>query len=254
MEIAHVYTRKRSEFGRHCNFSDCPAKVCVDIQPDPSLADNFVLRNPVDACVQHGSEMSEHEVSGPRPSKAAVLCGAGFVVPVSPFLLGVFSGSGLSLPAGQHGAGGSGEPRCEPRGGRLAQGYQPPGAGADLALPQESGERGELRQHHHTPRGGEAVPIPHPPPPPAAPGGQRDLTVLCPQLMEHCVKQNNAIDIYEEYFREEEADEFEDEAPSAKTINVIRSNHRPLPKTHSHSHPHPQCLSSSAAPWQAAKN
>lgn len=51
--------------------------------------------------------------------------------------------------------------------------------------------------------------------------------------MEHCVKQNNAIDIYEEYFREEEADEFEDEAPSAKTINVIRSNHRPLPKTHS---------------------
>jgi len=72
--------------------------------------------------------------------------------------------------------------------------------------------------------------------------------------MEHCVKQNNAIDIYEEYFREEEADEFEDEAPSAKTINVIRSNHRPLHKTHSHSHPHPQCLSSSAAPWQAAKN
>ncbi|NWU95710.1 DNAI2 protein, partial [Upupa epops] len=43
-------------------------------------------------------------------------------------------------------------------------------------------------------------------------------------LMEHCVKQNNAIDIYEEYFgEEEEAVEMADEPPSAKTINVIRA-------------------------------
>ncbi|XP_009319942.1 PREDICTED: dynein intermediate chain 2, axonemal, partial [Pygoscelis adeliae] len=41
-------------------------------------------------------------------------------------------------------------------------------------------------------------------------------------LMEHCVKQNNAINIYEEYFGEEEVIEVEDEPPSAKTINVIR--------------------------------
>ncbi|NXL83623.1 DNAI2 protein, partial [Alectura lathami] len=40
-------------------------------------------------------------------------------------------------------------------------------------------------------------------------------------LMEHCVKQNNAIDIYEEYFGEEETAELEDEPPSAKTINVL---------------------------------
>lgn len=40
--------------------------------------------------------------------------------------------------------------------------------------------------------------------------------------MEHCVRQNNAIDIYEEYFGEEEEAEMEDESPSAKTINVIR--------------------------------
>lgn len=40
--------------------------------------------------------------------------------------------------------------------------------------------------------------------------------------MEHCVKQNNAINIYEEYFEEEEMVEVEDESPSAKTINVIR--------------------------------
>ncbi|KFQ56416.1 Dynein intermediate chain 2, axonemal, partial [Nestor notabilis] len=41
-------------------------------------------------------------------------------------------------------------------------------------------------------------------------------------LMEHCVKQNNAIDIYEEYFDEEEMIEVEIEPPSAKTINAIR--------------------------------
>ncbi|XP_069655492.1 dynein axonemal intermediate chain 2 isoform X2 [Haliaeetus albicilla] len=41
-------------------------------------------------------------------------------------------------------------------------------------------------------------------------------------LMEHCVKQNNAINIYKEYFEEEEMVEVEDEPPSAKTINVIR--------------------------------
>lgn len=95
------------------------------------------------------------------------------------------------------------------------------------------------------------VPCPHARPLspclPAAPGCQCDLTLLCPQLMEHCVKQNNTIDIYEEYFREEEVDELEDEAPSAKTINVIRSNRRPLRKTHSRSHLCPQCSSCSAA-------
>ncbi|KFV15406.1 Dynein intermediate chain 2, axonemal, partial [Tauraco erythrolophus] len=41
-------------------------------------------------------------------------------------------------------------------------------------------------------------------------------------LMEHCVKQNNAINIYEEDFGEEEEAEMEDEPPSAKTINVFR--------------------------------
>jgi hypothetical protein len=39
--------------------------------------------------------------------------------------------------------------------------------------------------------------------------------------MEHCIKQNNAIDIYEEYFENIHLDEVE-ESPSAKTINVFR--------------------------------
>ena len=43
-----------------------------------------------------------------------------------------------------------------------------------------------------------------------------------PQIMEHCIKQNNAIDIYQEYFDDEDTVEVTEEAPSAKTINVFR--------------------------------
>ena len=39
--------------------------------------------------------------------------------------------------------------------------------------------------------------------------------------MEHCIKQNNAIDIYEDYFDDIDVDAA-NEAPSAKTINVFR--------------------------------
>ncbi|NXM51781.1 DNAI2 protein, partial [Illadopsis cleaveri] len=41
-------------------------------------------------------------------------------------------------------------------------------------------------------------------------------------LMEHYIRQNNTIDIYEEYFEEEEEEEEEEEHPSAKIINVFR--------------------------------
>ncbi len=40
-------------------------------------------------------------------------------------------------------------------------------------------------------------------------------------VMEHCIRQNNAIDIYQEYF-EGDKDNDMDEVPSAKTINVFR--------------------------------
>lgn len=42
------------------------------------------------------------------------------------------------------------------------------------------------------------------------------------QLVEHYIRQNNTIDIYEEYFEDEEEEEEEEEHPSAKTINVLR--------------------------------
>lgn len=42
--------------------------------------------------------------------------------------------------------------------------------------------------------------------------------------MEHCSKQNNATDIYQDFFDDEDEEEVEEseEEPSAKTINVFR--------------------------------
>lgn len=65
MDIVYVYTKKRSDFGRPCYFSDRPAELMVDVPPDPSLRANYLERDPCDAAVQCSQNMSEHEVPGP---------------------------------------------------------------------------------------------------------------------------------------------------------------------------------------------
>jgi len=57
-----VYTKKRRDFGRQCNFNDRAAELHCDIVPDASIASNFVLRNPIDRGLQCTQEMSEHDV------------------------------------------------------------------------------------------------------------------------------------------------------------------------------------------------
>lgn len=76
MEIVHVYTKKRSEFGKQCNFSDRPAELHVDILPDPSLLDNFIERDPVDNGIQCVQMMSEHEVTYDHPDQLLCHCSA----------------------------------------------------------------------------------------------------------------------------------------------------------------------------------
>ena len=58
-----MYTKKRSEFGRQPLFSDLGAQLHVDIEPDDSLKENFINKNPVDMALQYAPEMSEHEVN-----------------------------------------------------------------------------------------------------------------------------------------------------------------------------------------------
>lgn len=57
-----MYVKKRSEFGRQCNFSDRMTEINVDLQPDPVQVMNFIERDPIDTGVQCAGDMSEHEV------------------------------------------------------------------------------------------------------------------------------------------------------------------------------------------------
>lgn len=66
MDIQYVYTRKRADFGRQCNFTDRPAELHIDIPPEPQVAEKFILRDPITRAVQHTKEMSEHEVNTER--------------------------------------------------------------------------------------------------------------------------------------------------------------------------------------------
>ena len=59
MEIQYVYQKKRSEFGRHAQFSDRAAEIHVDIPPDIELRKSFMPRNPCSIGVQgHGFSLT----------------------------------------------------------------------------------------------------------------------------------------------------------------------------------------------------
>lgn len=45
------------------------------------------------------------------------------------------------------------------------------------------------------------------------------------QRIEHCIRQNNAIDIYEMYFEDEEESAVVEDPEPIKTVNVIRDPH-----------------------------
>lgn len=155
MEIVYVYTKKRAEFGRQCNFSDRPAELHVDIVPDASLSENFIERNPVDSGIQNIQEMSEHEVNTERFE-------------------------------------------TDTRGINHTEGGWPkdvnPGEVEQVMRYRKKVEKEESYVNTISQLAG---------------------------TMEHCIRQNNAIDIYEEYFDDVVMDEIE-EPPSAKTINVFR--------------------------------
>ncbi|ESN96476.1 hypothetical protein HELRODRAFT_156024 [Helobdella robusta] len=66
MEIMYVYSKRRSEFGRQCSFSDRPAELLCDIPVDPVLRSSFIDKNPVDVSIDCGPSYSEHEWGWPR--------------------------------------------------------------------------------------------------------------------------------------------------------------------------------------------
>ncbi|XP_065804353.1 dynein axonemal intermediate chain 2 isoform X2 [Labrus bergylta] len=157
MEIVHVYSKLRAEFGRQCLFSDRPAELLVDVPPDPSLAQHFIQKKPRDQALQACLDMSEHQVNTKRFES-------------------------------------------ESRGINHVEGGWP----KDIN-PHEMEQTIRFRKKV-----------------------EKDelyvtSVVQLGQGMEHCIRQNNAVDIYQEYLEEEEEEEEENQvAPSAKTINVFR--------------------------------
>ncbi|EDQ84795.1 uncharacterized protein MONBRDRAFT_39146 [Monosiga brevicollis MX1] len=155
MEIVYVYQKKRRDFGRQCVFTDRKAEILADIEPNPSLAKDYIDRNPADIAVQNTREFSEHEVNTETAE---------------------FTENGMNHVEG-------GWPRdvdC-------------------TEVEQVNRFRKKIEKDE---------------------GYQHQVLDAASQL-EHLIQQNNALDIYEDYFPEPSV-AAELEPPSARTINVLR--------------------------------
>eukprot|EP00118_Oscarella_pearsei_P004729 m.20661 g.20661 ORF g.20661 m.20661 type:complete len:748 (+) comp28058_c0_seq1:430-2673(+) len=155
MEIVYVYTKKRSEFGRQCNFDDRQAEIHLDILPNDEIASQFIDRDPCHVAIQNAPEMSEHEVNTKRFE-------------------------------------------TESRGMNHMEGGWPKDVN-----PNEVEQTIRFRKKV-----------------------EKDETYVSMiqklgETMEHCIKQNNAVDIYEEYFHGVNT-VVSNEPPEAKTINMFR--------------------------------
>jgi dynein intermediate chain 2 len=155
MEIVYVYSKKRADFGRQCNFGDRSAEMHINIMPDPSAKSNFIPKNPVDMGIQATKTYSEHEVN-------------------------------------------TGRYEVEVRGMNHTEGGWP----KDIHI-NDSEHTGRFRKKVEKEE------------------NYTNTVLGLSKTMEHYIKQNNALDIYESYFDEIELKETED-IPEAKTINVFR--------------------------------
>lgn len=151
-----MYQRQRHAFGRQCNFDDRSAQMLADIKPDPALAKDYVLRDPVECAIQNTKEFSEHEVNTETVTS---------------------TNTGMNHVEG-------GWPKD--------------------VNPAEKDQVSRYRKKAEK----------------TAEYQQQLISIGA--AMEHTIKQNNAIDIYENYFEEEEESIVVTEPPTVRTVNVYR--------------------------------
>eukprot|EP01029_Cantina_marsupialis_P028422 TRINITY_DN776149_c0_g1_i1.p1 TRINITY_DN776149_c0_g1~~TRINITY_DN776149_c0_g1_i1.p1 ORF type:complete len:575 (-),score=193.02 TRINITY_DN776149_c0_g1_i1:132-1856(-) len=63
MEVVYLYTKKRAEFGKHCQFDDVPARILDSIKSTKDYDNDYTLKNPSIAEISTVPEMSEHEAN-----------------------------------------------------------------------------------------------------------------------------------------------------------------------------------------------
>jgi dynein intermediate chain 2 len=66
MELVHIYTKVRKDFGKHPYFSATPAEELVSIPTADSYKENYVMRNPSVTCFDTAPHMSEHYANTER--------------------------------------------------------------------------------------------------------------------------------------------------------------------------------------------
>ena len=67
MELAHIFTRLRKDFGKSCSgFAAVPAELLETIPSTDALKGQYLMRNPSATCFDTAPQMSEHEVNTER--------------------------------------------------------------------------------------------------------------------------------------------------------------------------------------------
>jgi dynein intermediate chain 2 len=57
MEVAHLYTKTRKEFGKHCKFTSVPATVLLSVPPTDAYQEQYKMRNPSVSCFDTAPHM-----------------------------------------------------------------------------------------------------------------------------------------------------------------------------------------------------
>nr|XP_018910150.1 PREDICTED: dynein intermediate chain 2, axonemal [Bemisia tabaci] len=62
-DVQYSYTKKRADFGRHCNFGNSTKLMVENIQPNKALCEEYIRKDPVDKSTQHTKQFALHELN-----------------------------------------------------------------------------------------------------------------------------------------------------------------------------------------------
>ena len=66
MEVAYLYTKVRSDFGKQLRFEDPETRILCSVPPTDEFENTYSLQNPSVAILDTSAHMSEHEANTER--------------------------------------------------------------------------------------------------------------------------------------------------------------------------------------------